>query len=657
MAEKEPQKRSQKIDVSNYNEGLKPGGKTKHCVKFWKRITRDPFILDCIRGCKINFTDVPSQNFSPPQIKFNDLETQAIRQSVSEMLNEGVISECQKEDGDFINNIFLREKRDSTLDNPKFRVILNMKPLNKQYVELIHHKICTLNTCCDLLEKHWFMASIDLRNAFFSIPMNESFTKFLKFRFEDQMFKFEVLPMGFRDSPRLFCKILKPVLAHLRKKGFISSVYIDDFFLTGPTFEECSLNVKVTLNLLQSLGFNISQKSCLVPTQCLHHLGFMIDSVNMRICLHSDKKSNILNMLINALNTPCISIKMLASIIGTLVATFQGILYGPLYYRNMELLKINSLKVSQNYNRKVVLNQESKDEMKWWVDEGLNSHKPISMGNPVYVIQSDASNKGWGALMLNTDNKTQGFWSVEEQKFHINYLELKAALLGIQSLCENLSNCHVQIQMDNQTAVSYINNMGGTHSVLCNNLAKSLILWCKQKNIWLSSCHIAGCSNLAADELSRVINADIEWMLDTHCFEYICKKFGTPQLDAFASRINKQLPLYFSFYPDSEACGIDAFAHKWDQFIYLFPPFCLIPRVLRKLREDNTKEAIIIVPKWNSAPWFPMLQKMKIQKPINFGNNPKNLILPHSKNMIHPLFPKLKIQAYLLSGLSLKKQA
>ena len=105
-----------------------------------------------------------------------------------------------------------------------------MKTLNKNFVELIHHKMHSLQTCIDLIEEGCFMASIDNRNAFFTIPMNPDFTKFLKFQVENDIFKFVCLPMGFRDSPRLFGKILKCVLAKLHSKGHISSVYIDDFF-------------------------------------------------------------------------------------------------------------------------------------------------------------------------------------------------------------------------------------------------------------------------------------------------------------------------------------------------------------------------------------------------------------------------------------------
>ena len=42
---------------------------------------------------------------------------------------------------------------------------------------------------------------------------------------------------------------------------------------------------------------------------------------------------------------------------------------------------------------------------------------------------------------------------------------MKAVLLGVKSLSNNMSNIHLQVQLDNTTSVTYINNIGGTISV------------------------------------------------------------------------------------------------------------------------------------------------------------------------------------------------
>ena len=58
------------------------------------------------------------------------------------------------------------------------------------------------------------------------------------------------------------------------------------------------------------------------------------------------------------------------------------------------------------------------------------------------------------------DQKTGGFGSLEEQAFHIDYLELKAVLLGLNYLCSTIRNEHIRIQSDNTTTMAYVNAMG-----------------------------------------------------------------------------------------------------------------------------------------------------------------------------------------------------
>ena len=88
------------------------------------------------------------------------------------------------------------------------------------------------------------------------------------------------------------------------------------------------------------------------------------------------------------------------------------------------------------------------------------------------MIRSDASLQGWGAVCNST--RTGGLWSQEEQRLHINYLELLAATLAVQSFLKDRVGTSVQLQLNNQRAVVYINNLGGQP---LPRLAKDLWMW------------------------------------------------------------------------------------------------------------------------------------------------------------------------------------
>ena len=55
---------------------------------------------------------------------------------------------------------------------------------------------------------------------------------------------------------------------------------------------------------------------------------------------------------------------------------------------------------------------------------------------------------------------TGGRWSSVEQQQHINVLELRAALFGLEAFCSEMQNIHVKLELDNTSAIAYINHTG-----------------------------------------------------------------------------------------------------------------------------------------------------------------------------------------------------
>ena len=149
--------------------------------------------------------------------------------------------------------------------------------------------------------------------------------------------------------------------------------------------------------------------------------------------------------------------------------------------------------------------------------KGCNSIQRVKLD---IVIRSDSSGFGLGGVSVTDQRQTVGHWSIEEQEEHINYLELYAGFLTLKALYSHDSNVHIRPCMDNSVSVSYLNNMGGRKKKF-NTLPKVIWLWCIDRNIILSSAHIAGSENLTADRLSRDRNINKEWKLNIDIFHQI----------------------------------------------------------------------------------------------------------------------------------------
>ena len=156
-------------------------------------------------------------------------------------------------------------------------------------------------------------------------------------------------------------------------------------------------------------------------------------------------------------------------------------------------------------------------------------------------------------------------------------LELKAALLALQSFAREKANIHVRLMMDNTTAVACVSKMGTSHSGECNAVTKEIWQFCIKRNIWLSAAYIPGKTNIEADEESRRENQDTEWMLNPDILSDALDRLDVkPETDLFASRLNHQFPRYVSYKPDPDTEAVNAFTISWsDEIIIINYNLCL----------------------------------------------------------------------------------
>lgn len=120
--------------------------------------------------------------------------------------------------------------------------------------------------------------------------------------------------------------------------------------------------------------------------------------------------------------------------------------------------------------------------------------------------------------------------------------------------------------------------------------------------------------------------------------------------------MNKKLQVFASWSFDPDSHITDAFSVAWTDFQpYMFPPFCLIARVLNKIETDNVDKAILIVPFWPSQSWFPLLISALIYFPARLPRHRNLLVLPHSEEN-HPLSRKMSLVTCVVSGKASRRE-
>ena len=149
------------------------------------------------------------------------------------MLSKEIIEPAIPCNGEILSSIFTCRKKDGS-----YRIILNLKQFNK-CIPYQHLKMDTLKTVLNLIEKDYFLASLDLTDGYYSVPVARDHRKYLRFLWRGQLYQFTCLPNGLSCCPRKFTELMKLQMTALHKLGHTSSNYIDDLILQGRTYTDC----------------------------------------------------------------------------------------------------------------------------------------------------------------------------------------------------------------------------------------------------------------------------------------------------------------------------------------------------------------------------------------------------------------------------------
>ncbi len=111
------------------------------------------------------------------------------------------------------------------------------------YIAYEHFKMDGLFMLKGLLSQGDFVAKIDLKDAYFTIPIAKSDHRFLHFHWNGLLWQFTCLPFGLASAPRVFTKILWPILAILRCQGLKIFIFLDDILIISSSEEQLQLDI------------------------------------------------------------------------------------------------------------------------------------------------------------------------------------------------------------------------------------------------------------------------------------------------------------------------------------------------------------------------------------------------------------------------------
>ena len=101
------------------------------------------------------------------------------------------------------------------------------------------------------------------------------------------------------------------------------------------------------------------------PTKQIIYLGNIIDSSSMTVKLPEDKIKIIIEECHALIKKSKATIRLVSRVIGF----FSAVKYGPLHYRNLEMNKIDALKLSAGkFDTEMNITFNMKVDLRWWLD-------------------------------------------------------------------------------------------------------------------------------------------------------------------------------------------------------------------------------------------------------------------------------------------------
>lgn len=118
------------------------------------------------------------------------------------------------------------------------------------------------------------MATIDVKDMFFMIPIQPEDTDRFAFTWEGQQYTFTRLTQGYKHSPTLAHHALAKELEKIPKPDTVAVYqYIDDILVGGEEIEEVGELQQNIISHLESLDLKIPQDKIQKPSQEVKFLG------------------------------------------------------------------------------------------------------------------------------------------------------------------------------------------------------------------------------------------------------------------------------------------------------------------------------------------------------------------------------------------------
>ncbi|XP_071635047.1 uncharacterized protein [Temnothorax longispinosus] len=302
-----------------------------------------------------------------------------VNEIVDKWISKGIARPSRSE---YASPIVLVKKK-----NGEPRLCVDYRRLNRKIVR-DRYPLPLVEDQLDRLARAKVFCTLDLKDGFFHVPIDEPSIHYTSFVTPDGQFEFLMVPFGLSNSPAVFQRHIKAVFQELITKGTVLT-YLDGLIIPAEGEQDGLQKLEEVLNMARNYGLRINWSKCSLMTTRVEYLGHIVEAGTVK---PSEKKVSAVARFPEPTST-----KAVQSFLG-LTGYFRKFIpqYALMARPLLQLLKMETFIFADNQRK------------------AFNQLKTALTTNPVLKLykvgattelHTDASRLGLGAILLQRDGE------------------------------------------------------------------------------------------------------------------------------------------------------------------------------------------------------------------------------------------------------------
>ncbi|GFX43922.1 retrovirus-related Pol polyprotein from transposon 297 [Trichonephila clavipes] len=210
-------------------------------------------------------------------------ERDIVDAEVDEWVKNGIVEPCSSP---YASQVVVVKKKDG-----KSRVCIDYRRLNHKLIK-DNYTLPLIDDILDCLQNSKIFTTLDLKNGFFHVAVNERSRKFTSFVTHNGQYQFRRMPFGLSTCPSTFMRYINAIFRHLISKSIVLP-YMDDVVIPAANESQAFEYLKIVLQVAYDYGLEINFKKCQFLRNKIEFLGHIIE--NGRLFPSPSKTKAVIN--------------------------------------------------------------------------------------------------------------------------------------------------------------------------------------------------------------------------------------------------------------------------------------------------------------------------------------------------------------------------